>query len=74
MAFLVTPIRDPARVRGDQTTSTASLRRPLVCLWVAEGGPGGRLVAHWVREEDLDADDSCEPITAFLQSSDTAIA
>jgi hypothetical protein len=73
MAFLVTPIRDPAPVRGDQTTSTASVRRPLVCLWVAEGGPGGRLVAHWVPEEDLDADDSCEPITAFLQSSDAAI-
>jgi hypothetical protein len=55
-------------------TSIASGRGRLVCLWVVEGGPGGRLVAHWVREEDLDAECACEEVAAFLQSSDAALA
>jgi hypothetical protein len=46
--------------------------RPLVCRWVLEDGPGSRLVAHWMVEEDVE--DSFDQIAAYLRSSDTAIA
>jgi hypothetical protein len=46
--------------------------RRLVCHWVLENGPGSRLVARWMVEEDLE--DSFDQIDELLRSSNTADA